>query len=536
MASLHLVVALSSTWGPEVVIAILAHNTAFLVTFWVPLPFPLGVADGTEMAVPHKVLFPEDQPGLVVPEHPDGPQYLAQSWLIYQKQEVPTSPGVGFAESLMRTRLEQDLGLTEYRLDTSAELKNLGLHRQTVVESVCAIKQPEHYLVVAKLNEVIQAISEFHTRLNMIQGLPATRFSARAFDPVPFLVTPVSESEEVVYGLTSAGDVTKYSGFVNVPEASTEQIEYAGNLSKEEPFRSARVLETEALNAHAVGSNILAAICFGAAAESRLTELCQFICWEAEVEPSVVSKAISRRGGVANSCLQLLGKHLKGNWHRHNSPVLKRWHQHIVTLRNQTAHNGYEPTSQEVDLAQSTFYELLGFLRERLLAQIERYPYVVSYYIGQPKLRELGYAERWEKAISDYPLTHNPDASFFRYKGEVRFAGENRFDFSQLKGANILQITHDNATPIWVQLDDGSFLCRRIAEPQASGWSELQRIRIRNSKGYHTEVLTDLDGSLATPLSAWTPASNLIPSLPTRRSDQFELHEYKLRSTTSSKG
>lgn len=508
--------------------AVYAHNTDYLVTFWVPLPFPLGVADGTDVALAHKVLYSEEQPGLVVPDHPEGPQYIAQSWLIYQKKDIPTSLGVGFAESLLRARLEGDLGLTDgYELDTSKELEKLGIQQQTVVEAVCAIEGREHHLIVAKLNEVILAVSEFHTRINLFQGLPATRFSARAFDPVPFLITSVPESTEVRYGLTSAGDVTKYASSVNVPEASEEEIAHAVNRHKDEPFWSARVLEMEARNAHAVGSNILAAICFGAAAESRLTELCQFVCWEAEVDPSVVSKAISGRGGVANSCLQLLGKHLKGNWQRHSSPVLMAWNEHIVKLRNQTAHNGYEPDSYEVDRAQNTFYELQEFLRERLLEQLERFPYVTSYYVGQPRLRELELAERWERTIADYPLTLDPDASFHRYKAEVRFAGEKQFDFDQIQGSRILQITDGNAEKNWVQLDDASFLARRIAAPTVSDWGTLQRIRLRNAEGYFTEELTNLKRSVVEPLSSWEPASYLVPSLTTKRSDHFELLEYK---------
>lgn len=510
--------------------AISAHKTEYVVTFWVPLPFPLGVPDGAELSLPHEDLFPEEQSGFVVTEDRNGPQFVAQLWRIFQKKQVPSSPGVEFAESLMRARLEGDLGLHEYRLDTSAELKKLGIYQQTVIEVTCAIEQPEHRFIVAKLKEVAAAIADFHVRLNTLQGLPASRFDARAFDPAPFLVMSVEDSENVLYGLTSPGDVTKYAHSLNVPEATNEEIAYAAQLNKDEPFRAAKVLEMEALNAYAGGSSILAAICFGATAEARLTELCQFLSWEAEDDPRTVSKAISGRGGVADSGLQLLSKHLKGNWHRHSSPPLKAWHNDIVLLRNQTAHNGHEPTAEEIDRAQTAFYGLLDFIRERLLEQMHRYPYVANYYIGQSTLQELGLLERWEKVIEDYPITFDPTANFFRYKAEVRYRGEERkFDFSRLQGSNILQITDGTAERTWVQLDEVFLLTRRISDPKVANWNELQSIRLRNADGYYTEVLTDIDSSIADPISSWGPASDVVPSLSITRSDPYEVLEYNLR-------
>src|SRR5699024_5370507 len=90
------------------VMAMVAHKTDYVVTFWVPLPFPLGVADKTELNLKHKEMFPENQPGFFVPDHPDGPQYIDQSWVIHQRMNTPIPSGVDFAESLMRNRLEQD--------------------------------------------------------------------------------------------------------------------------------------------------------------------------------------------------------------------------------------------------------------------------------------------------------------------------------------------------------------------------------------------------------------------------------------------
>lgn len=508
--------------------AMVAHKTDYVVTFWVPLPYPLGVADNTELELKHKEMFPENQPGFFVPDHPDGPQYIDQSWVIHQRMNIPIPSGVDFAESLMRSRLEQDLELDDYQLDMPGVMKQLGIHQQTVVETICAIKGPEHDFVVARLNEVVAAIAEFHVRLNSLQGVPASRFSSRSVDPVPFMVRSVEESSDVHYGLTSPGEVTKYSSALNIPEATDEEIVYASQLSKDEPFRPALILENEARNAYAVGSNILAAICFGAAAEAFLTELCQFISWEAEVPTKEVAKALSGQGGVSNRCLQLLGKQLKGNWDRNNNPVLKAWQADVVTLRNQAAHNGHEPTDVDIDQAQASFYELKAFLRQKLLDQMTRFPYVTAYYIGQPTLRELELFERWEKIIDEYSLTPDPEGSFFRYKTEVRFLGDKKFDFSRLEGSNILQIIDSNAEKTWVQLDDATLLARKIADPQPSEWYELQHIRLRNANGDYTETLTDLDTSVVMPLGEWEPASYIIPSLSTKRSEQYEVLEYDL--------
>src|SRR5699024_11892668 len=132
------------------------------------------------------------------------------------------------------------------------------------------------------------------------------------------------------------------------------------------------ILENEARNTYAVCSNIIASICFGAAAEALLTELCQFISWEAQVPTMEVAKALSGQGGVSNRCLQLLGKQLKGNWDRNNNPVLKAWQADVVTLRNQEAHNGHEPNDAYIDQAQTSYYVLTEFLWQNFTVKMSR--------------------------------------------------------------------------------------------------------------------------------------------------------------------
>ena len=110
----------------------------------------------------------------------------------------------------------------------------------------------------------------------------------------------------------------------------------------------------------------------------------------------------------------------------------------------------------------------------------------------------------------------------------MRFLGDKKFDFNRLEGSNILQIIDSNAEKTWVQLDDATLLARKIADPQPSEWYELQHIRLRNANGDYTETLTDLDTSVVMPLGEWEPASYIIPSLSTKRSEQYEVLEYDL--------
>lgn len=503
------------------------HRTDHVVTFWIPLPAPLGVPDGTELSLRSPGPFPEKSSGFFVPDHDEGPQYLAQSWLFFQETETATSRPLEFATKLFQRHLRTGLGIEAAEFDLSSMMSQIGTQWHTVVEVLCPLEERVEECIVSKLNEAIAALCNFQIGLSQLTGLPAHILTPRSVDPVPYLVSSFVDPENVLYGMTSPGNVTKYAGSVDIPIAKRHELEIvaANSLGASSAFRSSKVLQMEAQSARAAGAHILAAICLGAAAEARLTELCLFIGWEAEIDAETLSKATSGNGGVSNRCLQFLAGHLKGNWDRHQPGAIRDWDQLIVQLRNETAHGGYEPTVSDIDQAFTAYQDLGAYIRTRLLQRLKAFPYINSYYLGDEALRQSGHFELCRRIMDGYAITSDPEGSFFRYKAEVRSWGSST---GELAGGNVIQLVDANGTERWIELDETSMLCREVSRPPTDAWRRLQLIVGRNQKGRFAELLTDVSASATTPLNVWVPASTVIPTCSTRRSDQIEILEYQI--------
>lgn len=505
------------------------QNIEFIIRFWVPLPAPLGIPSETEISVESGDLFPESAPVFLVPDHPEGPRYIAQSWRVFQKTRTPNSPVLDFAEELFDERGSVvDEGLREDlpTLNLHEKLRTLGEQWHTVVEARCPIESPDKTHVVAKLNEVITELSNLQIKLNQLHGLSSHFFTPAAFDPVPYSVS--SLDGEIVRGMTTPGNFTKLSSSVDIPMATPSELQQlsAVGLGETEPFRSAAVLDMEADSARLTGANILAAICYGAAAEARLIELGIFLSWEAEQDTTSVAKKIPTRGTAQGGFLQHLADHLGGSWDKQSSEPLRNWHQNIVQLRNNAAHGGYEPTVQEIDAANDAMLGLREFIRERLLARATRYPFVTNYYLGDAVLQDSGRFEAWQGAITDYPLTPYAVASFTRYKTEVRSRSIRNTD--DLAGGIIIELTEDSDRVRWVELDEESLMCRYISLPDRFESHELQRIMGKVDDEVTTERLLEIGDVEPKPVSDWFPSSSVIPSYSIRRSDAWEVTDVRI--------
>lgn len=511
--------------------ALLPLNTRYIVTYWVPLPTPLGIESGTEISVKSSALFPENTPGFYAPDHPEGRQYLSQSWMVFQKTTNPSSSVMEFAEELFEERAPvpvERTGQPALGLDVGEMLaENLGAQWHTVVEVMCPIENTEPDCIVDKLNEVISALADMQIKINQVNGISSHLYTPSAFEPVPYSVSS-SEGEFLNAGVTTVRNFTKYSNSVNVPTASPEELQQVSGLAlgMYDPFRSAAVLDMEADSARLTGANILAAICYGAAAEARLIELGIFLSWEAEEDTAKVAKKLPTRGTVRGSFLQYLADHLGGSWDRLSSEPIRNWDQNIVQLRNDTAHGGYEPTVREIELAMEAMLGLREFIQERLLARADVYPFVAEYYLGSVALQSSQRFEAWKNAMSNYPLTPYPEKSFSRYKTEVR--ARNIRSHDDLVGGTVIEITATDGQVQWIELDEQSLLCRYIAPPSQAGARELQRIEGRVNQRVTTERLIDVGNADLDPLGEWIPSSSMIPSYSTMRSDMWEATDYRI--------
>ena len=514
--------------------ALVPHNTNYIIRFWVPLPAPLGIPSGSELSVESAALFPASAPGFLVPDHPDGPRYLSQSWRVFQKTKTPSSPVLEFAAELFDDRISisgDSRDQNSSRLDLETMMTELGMQWHTVVEAMCPIESPEKEHVVAKLNEVITALSNVQVRLNQIHGISSHLFTPPAFDPVPYSVS--SSEGEIVHGMTTPGNFTKLSHSIDIPLATPLELQQSLRpaLGESEPFRSAAVLDMEADSARLTGANILAAICYGAATEARLIELGMFLSWEAEQDTSEVAKKIPTRGTVHGGFLQHLGDHLHGSWDKRSSEPLRNWDQNIVQVRNNAAHGGYEPTVHEIERANEAMLGLREFIRERLLARATVYPFVADYYLGSAALQASERFTNWQDTMSNYQLTPYPEASFTRYKTEIR--SRNLRSTDELVGGTIIEITDAQGQLNVVELDEQSLLCRYISLPERADYRELQRIVGKADEVVTTERLIEIEDVDFKPTSEWFPSSSVIPSYSTRRSDIWEAIDYQVHPHTS---
>lgn len=511
-------------------LSIKPYNTEYLLWFWVALPSPLGVPDEEEVNIPAPGPFPERSPALqVIDTSDDETIYLDQSWIFFHRVDVPASPGLEFAESIFKERSPRILNVEAVDLDVSDLMKTLGERSHTIVEVVTPVASPDKEDISSKLKDFVRYLSEFQLRLNRVDHPPAAPFTENSFDVVPYLVQSVTDEPFVSQGAMSIGKTLKYSDVIDMPTFSGEELTQASQVSSMSLFRTPQILEMEAHGAYVRGSNLLAAIAIGAAVEARLTELCQYVCWEAEVAPSEAAKATGGRGGVSNKCLEMLGKFLKGSWKRHSTPELITWDRDIVKLRNETAHNGYIPTDQDIEQAYEAFAELKDFLSRRLLSQITKFPYVGLTYLGTDFLEKSNQKSALDAAMENYALTPDPEGSFNRYKQAVRYYASPPTE-SDLEGANMISVSKDGGEPFWVQLDDETSLCRYIVSPHNAEYRKRQSFTIANQNGTYIETLTSVDPSTAVPRSTWFPAAEIVPSLTIKRSDAFELLNHELYS------
>src|SRR5699024_243306 len=444
------------------------QNTSYIVTFWVPLPTPLGIASETEISVSSSALFPETAPGFYVPDHPEGPQYLDQSWIVFQKTTNPGSSALKFAEELFEKRVSvpiENTGQRNSELDVGIELtERLGPQWHTVVKAMCPLEDLDRESIIAKLNEVITALSNVQVKLNQLHGISSHLYTPPAFDPVPYAISSLP-GEPLSTGVITAETFTKYSNSVNIPMATPEELQQVLQLELGEsgPFRSAAILDMEADSARLNGANILAAICYGAAVEARLIELGIFLSWEAEYDTKEVAKKLPTQGTVGGKLLGHLADLLGGSWDRKSSAPVHNWDQNIVQLRNRTAHGGYEPTVHEIEEANEALLGLREFIQTRLLERAHIYPFTAEYYLGSATLQHSNRFKAWSKAINNYQITPYPEKSFVRYRTEVM--SRNIRSFDELVGGTFIEVTDAAAQIHSIELDEQSLLCRHVTLP-----------------------------------------------------------------------
>jgi hypothetical protein len=129
------------------------------------------------------------------------------------------------------------------------------------------------------------------------------------------------------------------------------------------------------------------------AIEVLLDGVLTLMLWEEGQDPIQVATTIySRRlkTRVRGSYPARLG----GVWNTTGQGVVARWAQEVAPLRNRVVHAAYSPTYDEASAAVSIGIEIDKYMRDRLVARRERFPRTTLLMLGRPGLERYERTER----------------------------------------------------------------------------------------------------------------------------------------------
>lgn len=99
---------------------------------------------------------------------------------------------------------------------------------------------------------------------------------------------------------------------------------------------------------------------------------------------------------------RLLATELEGDWDPDGAGPVGEWRQRIAQLRNRVVHQGHRPTREEAIQAQAAGYALDTHIRDRLIANLNKYPRTACLLLGKPGLERYGVYDQVRSLIDDH--------------------------------------------------------------------------------------------------------------------------------------
>jgi len=246
------------------------------------------------------------------------------------------------------------------------------------------------------------------------------------------------------------------------------------------------------------GNTIVAGILLGMSAEIFLDELLLILLWEEGCLPEI-ARGILKDDTTDTTYKRiessLYTDRLGGDWDfSTKGGAVREWRNRILLLRNKIAHAGYEPTQAEMKAGIDALNKLVGFVCDRLCANLKKYPISLQLVVGSDGIAKRGLAQQFQDFTEKLVRPTNPQRTFGNWKFEIERLNGNQPFLGSYKKAKLHLLVHANGQEMWMLVDEDKRLAKRIPDQDIEGFSNhvvlvehVKKIK-KNRKGMSTLI------------------------------------------------
>jgi hypothetical protein len=371
-----------------------------LVSFFIELPEPVGIPDGSLFSFQTSDHFPEleglefrmtaSSPPIVIPPGETNAIAGFSFWQVDGRQVAPY-PFSEAAGIVMKSAL----GIDREEPNQVGSAPQLYEYK-TVVQATTPIRVDE----TPNANELTAAFDRCEVQLaKLVDGyrvvaprtiLPVRREVLPSIVPYVIHDLPPSSGSELFAGLFLVNHNVPHSPEVLQGQQLEKLRLMVGFSFYGHPFTVYSLRSKEAYAALSQrGDTADAVIRAQMAAEVLLDTILMSMLWEEGVSPDVAA-VIFRDEGLSKRVRTHYGSRLGGNWHTDRPGVVADWSTKVHALRGRVVHGNYTPSRDEARLALAALNELDVYIRSRLVAKRTTYKRTTLMLLGRPGLERLG--------------------------------------------------------------------------------------------------------------------------------------------------
>ena len=283
------------------------------------------------------------------------------------------------------------------------------------------------------------------------------------------------------------------------------------------PFAAYVNFRREADLARQSGNHLAAAVMYGACAEAMLRDLHLVLMWDEGIEPRAAMKEVKDPIPIRTLVRSAFHRKLGGRWQTDVAGPIANWHINVASLRNRVIHMGYEPDGSETHASLDAIYELNGFLRDRLVDRIHRFPHAADFFLGFERIETIGGGpmRRWRAAKSEFGLK-DPVAAFLAWRSEVeRLIDPDQPAKGDIARSRLVRVQYGNGAVRYWLADRNSGLACLAEQPPRSVFAAIEGSGIRGE--FSMAAAPSVSATPANDPPQWVAMREVIPSVPLYR-------------------
>lgn len=395
--------------------------------WWIPLPDPIGLADGMELHF-HTIKPSSDL--LTNAPEPSGTLSTSEYDITFQirQVDVPWNQSPGELAAFQLARFDQASTDENTPKKDFRSLVETLTRRISIVRAAVSIPEESELdsdstsdafdaamLQLRRLQASYSLVSQwpmaFVTREILPMAIPYETFSSQEDES--------SERNLGIYLLNKSG-IEQLSS----PNILTDDEEMALHVAIDHDhaaFTSYHRLRHDAsVSLNRRGDYRSSLLSAASAAEVYLDELLLHMMWEEGMRPETagVTFADPRAGTVKRLKTEYLNR-LHGIWNPTHLGPTQAWRENIARIRNRTIHAGHEPGLDEAKLAYETLIALERHGADLVAERSTKYPRTALAICGAGGLKRRGkYTQRIQRLMQD-PSEPTWVDTFARWKDEA---------------------------------------------------------------------------------------------------------------------